>query len=583
MIPPQVYTDYLSYGLSIIPCCNKKPEIPWKEFQDYPASVKTVMAWDSPQVACICGAVSGGLVCMDFDTKNGDRYDPWCALIAQQRPELLSRMVVEQSPSGGYHVIFRTNRPVKNVKLACTQDNLCTVETRGEGGYFVCAPSPNYVLQYGDFSEIKKISVEETEFLLSAAVSFNELVQEVKDEHLTTTADTQEITPFDDYDSRENPCNLLEQHGWKILFIYGTTTFLKRPGKEDHGISATWNKVPNRFYCFTTSTQFTNNTVYKASAVYTLLEHNGNYSDAAKTLYAKGYGKKITKPEENNKVELLNSDEILSKIIDIKINGYKRGETTGWKTFDKMFSVAKKQFTVITGCPGSGKSEFMDDLAVNLMIFCKWKFVFFSPENYPAEMHYHKLIEKICKNELRNISDENIKTAVSIINENFFFIDSLEKNITLESILSKTEELIKSKKIDALIIDPWNEIELCRPGNISESDFIGNCLRDARKFARKNNIHLFIVAHPAKMQRDKNGKYPIPELWDIANSAHFRNKCDNGIVIHRDYEKNITTVFVKKVKFKYCGMVGDCNFKYDKASGRYEEDTCFDTSYQNEY
>lgn len=30
-----------------------------------------------------------------------------------------------------------------------------------------------------------------------------------------------------------------------------------------------------------------------------------------------------------------------------------------------------------------------------------------------------------------------------------------------------------------------------------------------------------------------------PNLYDISGSAHFVNKCDNGIVIHRD--RNLTT------------------------------------------
>ena len=218
----------------------------------------------------------------------------------------------------------------------------------------------------------------------------------------------------------------------------------------------------------------------------------------------------------------------------------------------------------------------MDALAINLMMHCNWKFAVFSPENYPAEMHYHKLIEKVKNGSLNSMTDEDIDVAIKIINNSFFFIDALEDDLSLENILTQTKELIDSKKIDALIIDPWNEIELNRPNNVSESDFIGNCLRTSRKFARKYNIHLFIVAHPTKLQKGKDGKYPIPELWDISGSAHWRNKADNGICVHRDYEKKCTIIIVQKVKFKYFGRQGEIELYYDENSGRYNENRAED-------
>lgn len=582
-----IFLEYLSYGLSVIPCEDKRPKGAWKEFQNRLPKPEELTGEkiNAPQIACICGRVSGGLACLDFDVKNGNKYDDWCIIVTNNHPEILSKCVIEQSPSGGYHAIFRTDTVIRNTKLANNPQNMATIETRGEGGYFVCAPSPGYVLQYGDFSKIQKLSPDETEFVLSAAISLNELVKEKQPEPYQTDVSYSGagLSPFDDYNQRSDTVGLLVQHGWKVLFRVNDAVYLQRPGKDGSGVSATWNKIPDRLYCFTTSTAFDNQHVYKASAVYAILEHGENYRAAAKMLYDSGYGErakrqinkdfKETSHKEPQKTELklLNTTGIKSKLLDIKLNGYQRGQTTGWKSLDKMFSVAKKQFTVITGVPSAGKSEFMDALAINLMIYNKWKFAVFSPENYPAEMHYHKLVEKVVGKELRDIEDEDIGVAIKIINENFFFLDALEDEITLESILSQTKILIETKNIDALIIDPWNEIELDRPSNISESDFVGKCLRMSRKFARRYNIHLFIIAHPTKLMKNKDGEYPIPELWDIANSAHWRNKADNGICVHRDYEDKCTVIFLQKVKFKYFGRQGECRLYYEEKSGRYRE------------
>jgi twinkle protein len=146
-------------------------------------------------------------------------------------------------------------------------------------------------------------------------------------------------------------------------------------------------------------------------------------------------------------------------------------------------------------------------------------------------------------------------------------------------ILAQTELLIKEKGIDGLIIDPWNEIELSKPREISDSDFIGICLRRLRKFARKNKIHLWIIAHPTKMQKDKDGNYLVPDLYDIMGSSHWRNKADNGICVHRDFVNETTNIHIQKIKFRYAGRPGTITLKYDETNGRYyEQGTAADSS-----
>jgi KaiC/GvpD/RAD55 family RecA-like ATPase len=572
-----IFQKYLSYGLSVIPCEMKRPLISWKPYQTAPEAVQGAERWKATQIALVCGKVSGGLVCIDFDTKNGDKYNPWLILINEQYPELLSKLVIEQSPSGGFHVIFKTEYQIGNVKLANNRENKATIETRGEGGYFVCAPSPNYVLQYGSFDNIQKLTNEETEIIINAAKSFNEKITEsTKENDVSKDSTITGLTPFDDYNQRHDVTDILQKHGWKLLFERNGAKYFQRPGKEGRGISATWNVIPNRFYVFTTSTCFENMHIYKASAVYALLECSGDYSAAAKDLYAKGYGERAKptnkqSPEKPVEVKLIDSNAVRDKIFDIIKKGYPKGKTTGWPSLDALYSIIKGQVTVITGMPSHGKSEFMDALAMNLVTKDRWKIAVFSPENYPVEMHYHKLIEKLNGKGLRDLKDEEIELSIKAISEFFFFIDALEEDISLDSILTQTEILIKEKGIDGLVIDPWNEIELSKPKDINDSDFIGVCLRRLRKFARRWNIHLWIVAHPTKMQKDKNGVYPIPELYDIQGSSHWRNKADNGICVHRDFENNTTQIHVQKIKFRYAGKQGMVVFKYREKDGNYEE------------
>jgi AAA15 family ATPase/GTPase len=510
--------------------------------------------------------VSGGLICVDFDTKNGDKFQDWQMLILEQYQELLSKLVVEKTPSGGYHIIFRSDKSIRNIKLAMNKENKATIETRGEGGYFVCAPSKNYSFYYKDFNDINKLTNEETEIILSVASSLNENIQE-KIEH-KDIKNNSGITPFDDYDAKNTPIDLLIKNEWRIVFERAGVIYLQRPGKSGRGISASWNNVPDRFYVFSTSTQFENEHVYKASAVYTILEHGGNFSSAARELKRLGYG-------ENKKTcEIINTNTVKNALVEVRKTGYLRGKSTGWKILDKYYSVIKGQFTVITGYPSSGKSEVIDALMMNMAMLDNWKFAVFAPENYPVVMHYHKLVEKYIGLPMTGpdkMSDENLEKAVSFIDKHFYFIDAGEEEITLDSILEKTKELIRDKKIDGLCIDPWNEIELDKPASLSTTEFIGKCLRISRKFARANNIHLWIVAHPIKPVKDKDGNYPVPDLYSIEGSAHWRNKSDNGICVYRDFATDEIFINIQKIKYRYCGKLGSVIFKYNNSCGRYYE------------
>ena len=578
-----IFEQYINAGLSCIPVENKIPKISsWKRYQNEIPAIADAKSWNG-DVALICGKISGGLLCIDFDTKNGDKFQGFLMVLNEHYPVLLGKLVYEQTPSGGFHVVFRTDKAVKNLKLANNVDGQATIETRGEGGYFVCSPSKNYKMYFGEFTEIQKITEEETEIILSVSASFNEKfvedVQVLKD--YNRTENNGGLSPFDDYNSRHDIIGLLQSHGWRVVFQRNGKTYFQRPDKEGRGISASWNHIPDRFYVFSTSTTFEHQHIYKASAVYAILEHGGDFNRAAKELSEQGYGDKGSagrlKAKKPAQAVILNPDSMKTKLLDIYHNGYLRGTTTGWNNLDCFYSVIKGQFTVVTGMPSHGKSEFMDAMAMNLSVKNGWKFAVFAPENYPVEMHYHKLIEKYVKKPLTHgdnkMSITEMNNAIDYVNEHFYFIDATEDEINLECILNQAQALISNKKIDGLIIDPFNEIELDKPKDQSATEYIGKCLRISRKFARRNNIHLWIVAHPIKMRKDQDGKYPVPELYDIEGSAHWRNKADNGICIHRDYEKELTEVHIQKIKYRYCGRQGECYLKYDIQSGGFYETT----------
>jgi twinkle protein len=91
-----------------------------------------------------------------------------------------------------------------------------------------------------------------------------------------------------------------------------------------------------------------------------------------------------------------------------------------------------------------------------------------------------------------------------------------------------------------------------------------------KRFARNHGVHLWVIAHPNKMQTGKDNKIAVPSLYDISGSANWANKADNGIVVHRsDDIADATEIWVKKVRFKHVGKRGMTTLKYNKTTGRY--------------
>jgi hypothetical protein len=294
---------------------QKRPAVTaWKEYQTRLPTPDEVSAWfANPHDACclICGAVSGNLELIDFDCA-GEAFDAWSKLVTAEAPGLLDRLVVETSPSGGWHVVYRCTEPVcGNLKLASWREDLpgpepvvrfgktykprkdrddrwyiilVLIETRGEGGLFLCAPSPGYQLVQGAFTALPVLTAAERDVLLRCAWVLNTVLPEIQDPQPSSTG---ALRPGDDFNRRADLAALLTHHGWS-LSRDGPNQHWCRPGKTT-GTSATLKD--GVFYVFTSNAPpFEPNRAYSPFATYALLEHYGDYAAAAKELRRLGFG-----------------------------------------------------------------------------------------------------------------------------------------------------------------------------------------------------------------------------------------------------------------------------------------------------
>lgn len=251
-------------------------------------------------------------------------------------------------------------------------------------------------------------------------------------------------------------------------------------------------------------------------------------------------------------------------------NGLQRGYTIGHDAFDRLISFEVGRVCLVTGIPGMGKSEFVDEIVVLLNILYGLKAAYFSPENFPMTYLISKLVSKLTGKKFGQSTLPRIEydEAKGYLNDNFFSIYP-DDDLTLDAILDKAKYLIKRKGVKILVIDPWNKLDHQVPIGMSETQYISKALDKISNFAKQYGILIFVVAHPTKMKKGNDGLFEIPTLYDISGSAHFYNKADYGITIHRDRVREVVLACIQKVKFKHLGEVGETEFKYNLNNGRY--------------
>ena len=276
---------------------------------------------------------------------------------------------------------------------------------------------------------------------------------------------------------------------------------------------------------------------------------------------------------------ILTMDEMYGDVLHYYNNGYPTGVRVGIYSIDELVSFMGGQMTVITGIPGSGKSEVVDLIMTKTAINNEWSWGVCSFENQPSAFHVTKLVEKFIgksfakrNNPSSRVSAREFEQGVGLVDQHFHFINISQVDVTLKGILDKTAELVVRKGIKGLVIDPWNYIEHKIPKGYTETQYISESLSEVKAFALKYGIHVIIIAHPTKLQKDKStGKYEVPTLYNISGSAHFFNKTDNGISVYRDFQTNQVDIYVQKVRYSWLGKIGFASFTYDVETRQYAE------------
>lgn len=227
----------------------------------------------------------------------------------------------------------------------------------------------------------------------------------------------------------------------------------------------------------------------------------------------------------------------------------------GWWELDQILKFYLSQFVVVTGIAGHGKSTFVFNVLLKLAKERSLRSFLYVPEN---EAYLYEKLRLLWGKE----------DGWDYFAEKQCYIQSAvphqlnEPAHTLPWILGRAEKAVLRDKIEVVLLDPWNEIEHAKPRDMMMVDYIRECLMLIKQFCRALDVIVIVVAHPTKIANER-----IPGLGDIEGAMHWMNKCDTGLIVVRDMEKNTAKVISAKVREIGAGKVGSCHFHVDPNTG----------------
>lgn len=559
-------------GLQFIPVNeNKQPTV--KGWQNTVKKYDLSNVWG---VGLVCGEPSGMVEALDFDLKydlTNTLFDRYKREVNSINPELLKKLVVQKTRSGGYHFIYKCTKISGNTKLArrhtteqekqetyesvykaeilnkgCDEGvakerarkskegdkNRVLIESRGLGGQIVISPSKGYEFIYGDICSISHITEDERDVLFSVAMSFNEFFEEVsapKSQILKVKNDG--LSPFDDYNQRGDVVALLQSHGWKVVKNKGSKTLFLRPGQTTSQSSGNYDSSNNWFSVFTTSSIFEPEKAYLPYAVFAVLECNGDYSEAAKKLLDMGYGEKKQTVKEKapstrviqSRVDVNDGDlSFLAKPSDyelylqqVRTNTLPQGLTTGSALLDKHFLFKEGNFVMINGVDNVGKSKFVWYLQLLAAMYHGWKGIIFASENTLGSC-VRSMMQFYWGKPLYGdfaMNDMEYDIAKKFVEKHFLQIKAQEDLYNYKDILNmirKTKQ--KYPDFNHCMIDPYNSLKIDLSGfsKLSTHEYHYEALSEMKAFGQQNNFGFFINHHAvtaAARTKDADKKYPL--------------------------------------------------------------------------
>lgn len=236
---------------------------------------------------------------------------------------------------------------------------------------------------------------------------------------------------------------------------------------------------------------------------------------------------------------------------------------------DDILKVRLGDLLVLTGIPNMGKSALLTDLCCHLNWNYGWPIASFSPEQEAQSEHRDNLRQWHARKSPDEMEAWEVEKADAWIEQAFrFIVSNDEDELSVEWFEEKAAAAIIRYGCKVVTIDPWNELDHIYPNGMTETDYTGLAVRRLKRFARRHNVLVIIAAHPKKMERMGDGSFKMPSTYDIAGSAHWFNKPDICVIVHRTRECSL--IRTEKLKnHRTMGRPGERKVGLDRETGRF--------------
>lgn len=272
------------------------------------------------------------------------------------------------------------------------------------------------------------------------------------------------------------------------------------------------------------------------------------------------------------------SDYHLSLINSFN-QGKSPGETCHIQCLNEIFTIRPGFLYAFTGWPGSGKSEFISQVAVLQAYFANRKSAIYSPESYPVEEFIDTIIHcylgKTTDKRFPNVcSQTEYSDGIKWVDNNFFFCDWAETP-DCAAVLSAFDYLRVTEGAQIFIVDPFNSL-IAEGEDRNIALGLKRNLTAFKRFAAQNKVVVILVEHP-KTPSDTKEYDQIPGPRHMFGGTMWWNKVDVLATIHRPNRDDHfdTSVIFKSWKIKkqeLNGRPGEKTIHFDVKSRRYYPD-----------
>jgi twinkle protein len=220
----------------------------------------------------------------------------------------------------------------------------------------------------------------------------------------------------------------------------------------------------------------------------------------------------------------------------------------------RHYRIRRGDLAVITGIPGHGKTTLVNEIAGRVALM-GWNVCFASFEQRPQTDHRRALRTFFAGKRVIRQNAAECAAADDWIDRHFsFVVPDDDTEASLDWVLDAAAAATARYGADMPL-----------------TEYTGLAIRLMKQFALRRRVHLIVVAHPAKLQRQKDGRIPVPTLYDIADSAHWHNKPDVGVIVHR-MDDDRTLIRVDKARFEAIGVRGELFGRFDPKTACYRMD-----------